>query len=137
MGNLTAIRWFRRNPTPPYAPPTMARGVRDVQRRFGQRVQSLRKERGWSQETLGARCRISQKYLSEIERGAKAPSFETLVVLAQRGFRIRLSTLLYGVDEDAPGITRLEDLLAGRSGHARQQILRALAQLLDAGAAST
>lgn len=112
----------------------MGRGVRVVQERLGARVQALRKARGWTQDALAARCRLSQKYLSEIERGAKAPSFETLVTLAHRGFGVRLSTLLFGADEDVGGVGRLEDLLAGRSDSSRRQILRAVALLLEAGA---
>lgn len=116
----------------------MRRDAREALRRLGQRIHVLRRERGLSQETLAAACSLSQKYLSEVERAVKAPSFETLVALAHRGFRIRLTSLLFGLDDDlTPEERRVEDLLAGRPASARARIVSAVSALLAAGGSPT
>ncbi|HUM84901.1 MAG TPA: helix-turn-helix transcriptional regulator [Lachnospiraceae bacterium] len=49
---------------------------------LGLRIQSLRTDRGISQETLAAEVKISQTFLSQIETGQRVPSLETVVALA-------------------------------------------------------
>ena len=113
----------------------MARSpARSLQRRLGERIQALRRDRALTQEALAQECGISQKYLSELERGEKAPSWETLVALAHRGFRVKLATLLFAVDEDIDSESQsLDDVLAGRSKQARYDLLRAVELILRAG----
>lgn len=48
----------------------------------GERVRTLRKERGLTLVDLATRAKLSYSYLSEIERGSKHPSLETLNKLA-------------------------------------------------------
>ncbi len=48
----------------------------------GERVRALRKERGLTLVDLASRAKLSYSYLSEIERGAKRPSLETINKLA-------------------------------------------------------
>ena len=87
-----------------------------------------------TQEALAQECGISQKYLSELERGEKAPSWETLVALAHKGFRIKLAALLFAVDEDIEAESQtLDDVLAGRGKQARYDLLRAVELILRAG----
>lgn len=106
-----------------------------VQATLGARIRELRLRRGLSQEGLATRCDMSQKYLSELERGRKAPSFETLASIAHQGFEVRLSDLLFGVDADAAAdVTHVDALLAGRPASAQKAILRAIELLLAAGA---
>jgi transcriptional regulator with XRE-family HTH domain len=108
--------------------------ARSLQRRLGERIQSLRHERNLTQEALAQECGISQKYLSELERGEKAPSWETLVALAHKGFRIKLAALLFAVDEEIESESQtLDDVLAGRSKEARYDLLRAVELILRAG----
>jgi XRE family transcriptional regulator, regulator of sulfur utilization len=113
----------------------MARSsARSLQLRLGQRIQALRHDRGLTQEQLADACGISQKYLSELERGEKAPSWETLVALAHDGFKIALATLVFTIDENKPVERRgLDDVLAGRPERARYDVLDAVALLLRAG----
>jgi transcriptional regulator with XRE-family HTH domain len=112
----------------------MSRDVESVQRRLGQRLQQLRLERGLTQDELARRCDISQKYLSELERGEKTASFETLVALAHRGFQLRMSALLFEVDGEAQTAPRkIDDVLAGRPEAAQHAILQAIELLLGAG----
>lgn len=105
-----------------------------MQRRFGERIQLLRRERGLTQEELAHTCGISQKYLSELERGGKSPSWETLVALAHRGFRIKLAVLMFTIDED-PSLEakQLDDVLAGRTKAARYDLIKAVELILRAG----
>ena len=49
---------------------------------FGQKLRDLRKKRGITQEQLAEAALISVDFLSLIERGINAPSFETLEKLA-------------------------------------------------------
>jgi transcriptional regulator with XRE-family HTH domain len=112
--------------------------ARAVQHRVGQRMRKLRKQRELSQEVMAARIGISQKYLSELERGQKSPSWDTLVDIAHKGFEIRLAALMFGVDEDIGGDAKeLSDVLAGRSKEVRYDVLRAVELILRAAEAST
>jgi len=61
------------------------RGLKEVSQlreKFGQRVRRLRGERDLTQEQLAERAGISVDFLSLIERGKNAPSFENLDELA-------------------------------------------------------
>ena len=111
--------------------------ARSIQRRLGDRIQTLRHAHELTQEDLANRCGISQKYMSELERGEKAPSWDTLVALAHRGFQVRLATLLFSIDEDLDvEVKQLDDLLAGRPPDARYDVLKAVRLLLRAGESS-
>src|SRR5437899_1416308 len=48
--------------------------------RFGEALQALRRSKGKSQEALDV---IHRTYLSELERGLKSPTLETIVRLAE------------------------------------------------------
>jgi XRE family transcriptional regulator, regulator of sulfur utilization len=48
---------------------------------FGKRVRAIRRA-GITQEDAAERAKIHPKYLGEIERGEKRPSFEAIVALA-------------------------------------------------------
>ena len=50
---------------------------------FGNRVQTLRKERGITQEQLAESINKSVEHISYIERGERAPSFETILDIAE------------------------------------------------------
>ena len=61
------------------------RGLKEVSQlreKFGQRVRSLRAERGLTQEQLAERAGISVDFLSLVERGKSSPSFENLEEIA-------------------------------------------------------
>jgi len=107
---------------------------RSLQARFGARLQTLRRERDLTQEEIAQKSGISQKYLSELERGEKVPSWETLASLAHNGFEIKLASLFFGIDdEEAAAAKYLEDILAGRPEHVRYDVLQAVQLLLQAG----
>ena len=100
-------------------------------------MHSLRKDRKLTQEVVASRIGISQKYLSELERGEKSPSWDTLVAIAHKGFDIKLAALMFGIDEDAGAEAKhINDVLAGRPKEARYDVLRAVELLLRAGESS-
>jgi transcriptional regulator with XRE-family HTH domain len=43
----------------------------DVQKQFGKRLATLRKEKGWSQEALALESGIARSYLGGVERGQR------------------------------------------------------------------
>ena len=54
----------------------------DVKEKLGNRIQFLRRTRGYSQERLAEIMGINGKYLSGIERGKENPTLELLIRLA-------------------------------------------------------
>ncbi len=50
--------------------------------KFGRRLRELRKQKDLTQEQLAEAAQISVEFLSNMERGVNAPSFETLERLA-------------------------------------------------------
>ena len=48
----------------------------------GERIRTLRKERGWSQEVLGERADLHHTYVGAVERGEKNASIDTLDKIA-------------------------------------------------------
>lgn len=58
-------------------------GMASLRRRFGERLRELRKQAGLSQEQLAERAHLSVDFVSLMERGINAPSFETLEKLSE------------------------------------------------------
>jgi transcriptional regulator with XRE-family HTH domain len=58
-------------------------GYDDALGRFGRRVQVLRGERRITQEQMAERIDVSVEHISYLERGVRAPSFETILRLAR------------------------------------------------------
>ena len=63
-----------------------------VTKRFGLRVQMLRKKLGWSQETFAEVCNLDRTYISGIERGIRNVSLKNIEALAN-GLGVSLSEL--------------------------------------------
>lgn len=55
----------------------------DLRVRFGRRLRELRIERGMTQEDLARVTGFSTAFISQMERGINAPSFESLESLAR------------------------------------------------------
>jgi transcriptional regulator with XRE-family HTH domain len=55
----------------------------DLRKNFGQRLKALRQQAGLTQEQLAEAAYISVDFLSLVERGINAPSFENLERLAK------------------------------------------------------
>jgi transcriptional regulator with XRE-family HTH domain len=58
--------------------------VATLRKKFGQRLREIRLSRRMSQERFAELLNISVDFLSLIERGRNAPSFETLERMARR-----------------------------------------------------
>jgi transcriptional regulator with XRE-family HTH domain len=57
-------------------------GKTPVQERLGQAVREIRKGHSLTQEELAHRSGLHPTYISDVERGARNPSFQALVQLA-------------------------------------------------------
>jgi len=55
----------------------------ELRKHFGKRLQLLRRQAGLTQEQLAEEAQISVDFLSLVERGINAPSFENLEKLAK------------------------------------------------------
>ena len=53
-----------------------------LEKAFGRALQEVRKEQGFSQETLAFESGYHPTYISQLERGVKGPSLHTVVNLA-------------------------------------------------------
>lgn len=47
--------------------------------KMGSRIRQVRKAKGWSQNQLAQKCKISMSFLGHIERGTRIMSLETFV----------------------------------------------------------
>ena len=55
----------------------------DTKRLIGERIRRLRKEKGLSQEEVGAKADFHYTYIGGVERGEKNPSIEALQKIAE------------------------------------------------------
>ncbi len=53
-----------------------------ARKRLGLRIKTLREGRGYSQQKLADKAKITQKYLSEVEKGERNASVEVVTMLA-------------------------------------------------------
>jgi transcriptional regulator with XRE-family HTH domain len=58
--------------------------VATLRKKFGRRLRTIRIRRRMTQEQFAERMDISVDFLSLVERGVNAPSFETLERMAKR-----------------------------------------------------
>ena len=61
----------------------------DLAKRLGRRIYDLRKQSGLTQAALAERAKISNEFMSAVERGAKLPSLQVLEGIAA-GLRVEL-----------------------------------------------
>jgi transcriptional regulator with XRE-family HTH domain len=64
--------------------------------RFAKNMKELRAEREWSQEDLSRYSGLHYTAISKMERGARAPRFPTIVVLAE-AFKVPAGRLFEGI----------------------------------------
>ena len=70
---------------------------RQMQRKLGERVRALRKEKGFSQEGFADACGLHRTYMGSVERGETNPTLGSLGTIA-RALKVTTSKLLEGVD---------------------------------------
>ncbi|MBP8275912.1 MAG: helix-turn-helix transcriptional regulator [Propionivibrio sp.] len=61
-------------------------------RAFGKALREIRKEKGYTQETLAFECELDRTYISLLELGRNSPTLDTLLALS-RALGIPLSVL--------------------------------------------
>lgn len=76
---------------------------------FGQQIQALRKEKGWSQETLAKTLYVTRQSVSQWENDKAMPAVDLLVKLSQL-FDISLDRLLGKDEEDKAPISTAQIL---------------------------
>jgi transcriptional regulator with XRE-family HTH domain len=76
-----------------------------LRKEFGHRLRTIRLERKLSQERFAEFVGISVDFLSLIERGRNAPSFETIEHMARK-LRVPVMELFDFRGEDRPSIQR-------------------------------
>lgn len=74
----------------------------NLTKQLGERIRHLRKARGLTQEQLAQAAGISDKYLSEVERGASKVSVEILDKIAT-GLNIGIQDILSLTSEEDRG----------------------------------
>ncbi len=100
---------------------------------FGRRVRAVRKAAKITQEQAAEAARLNPKYLGQIERGEKRPSFEAILALG-KALGVSPATLFQFDREDADERTlrrRLEVLLQDRGLQQLQQAYRVLKALFE------
>jgi transcriptional regulator with XRE-family HTH domain len=68
----------------------------DIRARFGLRLRSLRKKKGYTQVELADYLGLRRTYVSDLERGKRNVSLLTMQIIA-RGFKLSVSQLLTGL----------------------------------------
>ena len=97
---------------------------------IGRGIRMAREIRGLSQETLAARAGINNSFLSQVERGLKAPSLKTIHAIA-RELDVPVSQLF--ADEDATTSAVVEREVADILDAAPADRKKALVDLLRVG----
>ena len=106
--------------------------MQDVSQRLGERIRTLRAERGLTQDELADRVRISRVYISVIERGAKVASLEVLIGIA-KVLDVSLSELFLDVDREThKELARLSAATAGQPIGIQRRIFRVVEEMLGA-----
>ncbi len=56
--------------------------MKDIKKRFGERVRELRQDKGLSQEELAFKAKVHRTYLGGIERGERNPALKNIAAIA-------------------------------------------------------
>ena len=93
---------------------------------FGRRVRAIRKAARITQERIAEQAQINPKYLGELERGEKKPSFDALIALA-KALRVPPVAFFQFDREERDDKTlrkKIDSLLDGCTAHELNQIYR-------------
>ena len=100
---------------------------------FGKRVRSVRRAAKITQEDAAERAQLNAKYLGEIERGEKRPSFEAIMALAKALHISPAAFFQFDQEESDERILRkkIESLVNKSSSQQLQQAYRVLKVLME------
>ncbi len=111
---------------------------RKLARRFGERLQQLRRGAGLSQLDLGVTIGMSTPFISGLERGIRQPSLQSLRKLAG-GLGVTLEDLVRGLGGKGAGtndaqVTRVVQAMRGMTRAEARQTVDAVEALVRKGA---
>jgi transcriptional regulator with XRE-family HTH domain len=101
--------------------------VKDIKLVVGEKIRSLRKERGLSQEELGAKAELHYTYIGAVERGEKNCSITTLARIAQ-GLNVEMGELV-GNKETTLDLNRLKEGISKDLNFCPPGTIRLIAEL--------
>ena len=101
---------------------------------FGKRVRTLRKAAKITQEEAAEAAHLNSKYLGEIERGEKRPSFEAIIAVAKALDVPPESFFQFELEDNDEKVLRrrIENLLQKASTAQLQRIHKIIKVLLEA-----
>jgi transcriptional regulator with XRE-family HTH domain len=105
----------------------------DYPKLFGKRLRAVRKAAKLTQERLAEAARLNPKYLGQLERGEKRPSFDVIASLAKALRTAPATFFLFEREETDERALRsaIDSVLRKCSSQQLQQIHRILTALLD------
>jgi transcriptional regulator with XRE-family HTH domain len=105
----------------------------DYSRLFGRRLRAVRKSAKLTQEKLAEAARLNPKYLGQLERGEKRPSFDVIASLAKALRTTPATFFLFEREETDERVLRrkIDSVLQKCSSQQLQQIHRILTALVD------
>lgn len=65
-------------------------------KRLGKRIQKIRRDKGWSQETFALEVELARSYISGVERGQRNLSFKAVARIAH-SLDVSIADLCSGV----------------------------------------
>ncbi len=99
----------------------------DVKKLIGNRIKTLRRARGMSQEELAETISMNTKYLSSIERGKANPTLDTFMKMAD-ALKVGIPEL-FNIEYEPK---ELAQLIAGLIGEGDKTKLQLAAKVLNA-----
>lgn len=99
---------------------------------FGKRVRTIRKAAKITQEEAAEASHLNPKYLGEIERGEKRPSFEAIMALAKALSVSPATFFQFDEENDEKALRRrVENLLRDANLRQLQQLHKVIKALLE------
>jgi transcriptional regulator with XRE-family HTH domain len=79
---------------------TRAANSGNIKKEMGQRIRSIRKKQGMTQENMATRCGLHWTYIGGLERGERNPTLTTMKRIAE-GLKVDIHALLGRVGRDS------------------------------------
>lgn len=103
--------------------------MKEIKQVVGEQIRNLRKERGLSQEELGAKAELHYTYIGAVERGEKNCSITTLARIAQ-GLNVELDELVR-TKEATIDLNRLKETITSDLNFCPPGTLRLISDLTN------
>jgi len=102
--------------------------------KFGEKLQTLRKKQGWTQEELAAKITVSRQALSKWELGTAIPDTENVLQLSKL-FGVSTDYLLndeFESDDDIPAVQVKSDVLTKKYTSAIYTVIGSIISVISA-----